>query len=86
MSLGRMSLGRLIRVALGGLTWAWVAGPPVMLVIAVLAGRLTPAGAVDLVIWLVLPWLAVLGALVVAAAVLGPYRPRPARSPGGRNR
>ncbi|HET9457149.1 MAG TPA: hypothetical protein VFO78_07395 [Candidatus Limnocylindrales bacterium] len=80
-----MSTGRLIRAVLKGLTWSWITGPPGLLAVAVLAGRLTPAGAVDLVIWLVLPWLAVLGALVVAAAVLGPYRPRPTRSPGGRN-
>lgn len=81
-----MSIGRLIRVALKGLTWSWIAGPPGLLALAVIAGRLTLDGATDLVIWLVLPWLAVLAALVVSVAVLGPYRPRPARSPGGRNR
>lgn len=81
-----MSIGRLVRIALRGLAWAWIIGPPALLAVELLAGRTTLAGAADLVIWLVLPWLAVLGALVVALAVLGPYRPRPARSPGGRNR
>ena len=63
-----------VRTVLRGLVIGWAVVPGAVLGWQVVIGALAAQGALDLLVWLVLPWLVVLAALVGALAALGPAR------------
>jgi len=69
---GLADVGSLARRTVRVILTAWIVVPLAALAIAVAAGRSSITEAADLVVWLVLPWAAVLASLGLVALVLGP--------------
>jgi hypothetical protein len=68
----------IVRALVRWLLAAWLVAPVSALGLAVLAGSVPLERAVELAVWLVLPWLVMLAGIVLVRAALGP--PPPSRT------